>query len=554
MAYDWTQLGELFQDENAIHLMFDPALINLFYDVYEERRAMLALSGAFHSSVRPEAGHRAMKKTDGTSDTRVGWADLQLSVDQLGPSFIRYMDVDGSIIPTYHGRSQRLTYGLDVAATDAPSPPVVLDGRFSSWLFRRRWPREIWSLANAGSEGQIARFIATNFSSIVTPVAERTLSGRFFQYVDGAWADITTTGVERPDVLSGFGRLTARGGLGANYRTADYFGVWIAHDIWRALNMMRWTGPSAYWSNRLEGHRLTAEKEMHFDGADTPATAVQFLADIQQRTGEIFESRSASTDVEEGEFISGPERAVGVNFSRPSSSSAQIPGLILWFDSIPDANLHGTGTIRRTGPRTFAWKPPRAADFGADVVITDTTLTTLPFAADPAKAITVTYIEPATPPSGNFTEQISVFADTFGASPFITVISGGGTIPRAYVQRSYGYPHIDDLPLAGRSRTVEFFTLVRGPASGFSDQGDPAIVWNVLNRIETFAETTDLDIRGAKVGNIDHAPTMWPAVTGEIIDDLYYPAVLEGTTGHSPSVVAIVKWDVPGGMEYVADP
>jgi hypothetical protein len=106
--------------------------------------------------------------------------------------------------------------------------------------YRRRFPREIWSLSNPGVAKQVARFVvhvntrdyqATpnavgNFPAVTTPEDQYQHAGKIFVRSDaGAWVESTDPAVF-PDVVEKTGFA----------QPGDTFGPWIAEDIRAQLN------------------------------------------------------------------------------------------------------------------------------------------------------------------------------------------------------------------------------------------------------------------------------------------------------------------------------
>ena len=147
------------------------------------------------------------------------WSRLQRKVALLLGAFLGPADVDD---------------GLGLGALTLPPD-----------AFRRKFPREIWSLSNPGASGQVARFAVhlgsqdtqaepvelfpgvTYFPVVTTPEAEREHSGKIFQHDGAAWRLAEDQSL-RPDVVSKHGFA----------QEGDTFGPWIPADIRAQMHRM----------------------------------------------------------------------------------------------------------------------------------------------------------------------------------------------------------------------------------------------------------------------------------------------------------------------------
>ncbi|HEV7301617.1 MAG TPA: hypothetical protein VGN72_19790 [Tepidisphaeraceae bacterium] len=451
MAYDWKTLD--FDDMDAGHLLFDPELINLFVDAFEEKVAALdsSVTGGFNPNpvtpgnyARPDEGNNALagyRSFSGGQPTVWGWADLQSAVNELGRAYVRYAEANGTPID-YEGRPSLEFYGPKPQFSGEVYDPEQ-DHSFRRWLMRRCWPREVWALANPGEAGQVARFIATDFPQgfgirPLTPVDERGLSGRIVRHDGGdKWIvvdEFDPLNWQGPDVIEGFGLLRPQGIYNVttdtnqptdpHYATADIFGVWIAADIYRAINLMRWTNPASYWSNRCEAARRYGFRyesagdhytNVHFETAGEAAAAFE---NRRQQAVAIYSGSTAPTNSELGFNFEGPTgpnpyvqlpATVGTDyFFGFMRVQGTIPGLtLIQGESLPwqrpkyqslalsMENLHGVGKLQHLGGNLFRWRPPRATEFGPAVHVAEDRVTVLHGAGEPMKRIGISYRKPS---------------------------------------------------------------------------------------------------------------------------------------------------------------
>jgi hypothetical protein len=156
--------------------------------------------------------------------------------------------------------------------------------------FTRKFPREIWSTANSGAAGQVARFTARintvwygprdgpDFErAVTTPLDQRDYSGRLFLHNGVAWVEHPGDPLpDGPDVVTDAGLI----------RPGDYIGAWIANGIRDALRRLRWVAPDGFTSGNYGGWAATGDYAHSFQlpGGFFDSTWTQTAAYNEHRT------------------------------------------------------------------------------------------------------------------------------------------------------------------------------------------------------------------------------------------------------------------------------
>lgn len=196
MAYTWDM--DFATTPEAVS---DPACFDLFNTAVNERRQ--AAYGAI--PITPLAGGEDMANK---------WQALQKEVYGLREFFLN------------HTVSQGIAGFVGWVAADGYTELWPPPNGFT----RYRW-REIYSLADPGEDGWLARFIASTETNRVTPEDEWVHTGMLFRREAGAWVEVPESFMDEPDLLTLHG-LADRG---------DIITPTFLNELRDAVNLLLWT-------------------------------------------------------------------------------------------------------------------------------------------------------------------------------------------------------------------------------------------------------------------------------------------------------------------------
>lgn len=199
--YDWESGGGWPSGNDAwFRVIFDPRIYNRYADAASER--LSAAYGSYPGLLAPLDTFGAGDYSQLYSGGLAGWSMIQ-SIAINAPGFIQ----------GYDGSGAQLDYSTPFS-TIFPSP-WDFDATSRSSRCRRKYPREILHLSDAGAEGQVARLADGSQSA-----------GQLYRFTSGAWA--ADPSAAAPDVMSDVGPI----------QRGDYFGPWLLNDLRDLLNEM----------------------------------------------------------------------------------------------------------------------------------------------------------------------------------------------------------------------------------------------------------------------------------------------------------------------------
>jgi hypothetical protein len=273
----------------------------------DERLAVSELGSEEVSSRLPRIGEYALWTSRWGRSFAGGWWVLQQNVWQVGIfGFVQSYAADGTTpLTDPKDYCQWSSFGSNFG-------PSITFVRHGGPLLTRRWPLEIQSLSADGVDGQVARFSASDNTSL-TPLAERVNSGRLFRRTqvvvsppgvlpeakEPRWVEAPDAA--DPDVVTYVATDTGSGdGLA---HAGDYAGTWIPNEIRDEEKKLRWTFLPADWANRGNGEvvfNYSESQSAGLNGLERSCTAGDYEALFATMVANAAERFGSGTEFGEG--------------------------------------------------------------------------------------------------------------------------------------------------------------------------------------------------------------------------------------------------------------